>query len=95
MFQTIEKDEDAIPPFQLNLQLCTYKAQVATVAFLNSRANQNIISYSLWNALQQPKLSSSIRAFQIFSKFTTTSQGKCYLKLCIGDQSMHTTFHVA
>ena len=45
--------------------------------------------------LQQPKLSSSIIAFQSFSKFTTTSQGKCYLKLGIENQSMHTTFHVA
>ena len=92
---TNEKDEDVIPPFQLNLQLSTHRAQVASIALLNSGADQNIISYDLWDGLQQPKLSSSTVSFQSFSKSTTTSQGKCCLKLCIGDQSMHTIFHVA
>ena len=93
--QTNEANKDAIPPFQLNLQLSTHKTQVALIALLDSRIDQNIISYNLWDALQQPKLSSSTIAFQSFSKSTTMSQGKFCLKLCIRDQSMHTTFHVA
>ena len=92
---TNEEDEDVIPPFQLNLQLSTHKAQVALVALLDSGADQNIISYDLWDALRQLELSSSTISFQSFSTSTTTSQGKCCLKLRIGDQSMHTIFHVA
>ena len=95
MVATNDKDEDVIPPFQLSLQLSTHKDQVATVALLYFGANQNIISYDLWDALQQLELSSSTVFFQSFFKSTTTSRGKCYLKLCIGDQSMHTTFHVS
>ena len=65
------------------------------VALLDFGADQNIILYDLWDALQQVEISSSMLSFQSFSKFTTTSKGKCYLKLCIGYQPMHTTFHVA
>ena len=65
------------------------------VALLDSEVDQNIISYDLWDAFKKLEISSSTISFWIFFKSTTMSQGKFYLKLCIGDQSMHSTFHVA
>ena len=69
MVCTNDVDEDVIP----SLKLCMYNAYIATVALLDSRANENIIPYNLWETLLQPELSSSTIAFQSLSKTTTTS----------------------
>ena len=61
---------------------------------MDSRADCNVMSYTMWETLGRPKLQPSSLTFKSFSESLTSSLGKICLKAQIQEQEIYINFHV-
>ena len=64
-------------------------------ALIDQDGSLNVLSWEMWNALGQPKLSHTELGFINFLQAETTCLGCIYLQLCIQGELIYTLFYVA
>ena len=56
-------EEEFVKPFTLRLQLLTVQNEILTTALIDWGANCNVMSYTTWEKLGKPDLTSSTISF--------------------------------
>ena len=69
-------EEEFVKPFSLHLQLLTTQSEILTTALIDTGADCNVMSYTMWEKLGKPNLTPSTISFQIFSRSLTSNLGK-------------------
>ena len=79
--QSVEElEEEIVAPFTLRLQLLAADLKVWSTALIDSGADCNVMSYTMWESLGKPDLAPSNLSFQSFSGLLTSSLGKIGIK---------------
>ncbi len=87
-------EDDFVDPFHIQLRMHTQQAAFQVSALIDSGADCNVLSYVVWDALDQSQLTNIHTNFHSFSGEETPSLGKCCIKLSIQNQPMYTTLYV-
>ena len=82
-------------PFRIPLTLLTQQCLRMVDTLIDQDGNLNVLTWEMWNALSQPKLSHTKLGFIKFSQVETTCLGCIYLQMCNQGELIYTLFYVA
>ena len=90
--EDLASSESECSPFRIPLTVITQKRLRTVDALIDQDGSLNVLSWEMWDALGQPKLSHTELGFINFLQTKTTCLGCIYLQLCIQGELIYTLF---